>query len=377
MVMYNYENLDNGVMKMKNQLWTHKGGSLAADSDHTLNKVLEETRSWKGKSVLTLKNHSPEEIKSLLKLALELKNQRRFGRHNELLKGKNIVLLFEKTSTRTRCAFEVAMMQEGGNATFLDMKDSQMGKKESVEDTAKVLGRYYEGIEFRGYSQKTVEALSAHAGVPVWNGLTDDYHPTQILADWMTIMEKVDKPLEEVTIAYVGDARNNMAHSLMIGAAKMGMKFRAVSPVSLAPDKALMTEMEEVAKETGGTIEWFENPSEGVKGADVIYTDVWVSMGEEEQFEERIKLLKPYQVNGFLMNKTGNPETIFMHCLPAFHDTETLIGKEVYEKHGISELEVTDEVFRSSKSVVFDEAENRMHTIKAMLIATMGPTGHF
>ncbi len=362
---------------MKNQFWTHKGGSLAADSDNKLIEALNETRSWRGKNLLTLKNHSPEEMKSLLKLAVELKNQRKLGRHNELLKGKNIVLLFEKTSTRTRCAFEVAMMQEGGNATFLDMKDSQMGKKESVEDTAKVLGRFYEGIEFRGYSQKTVDTLAEHAGVPVWNGLTDEYHPTQILADWMTIMEKVDKPLEEVTFAYVGDARNNMAHSLMIGAAKMGMKFRAVSPASLAPDKALMAEMVEVADETGASIEWFENPSEGVKGADVIYTDVWVSMGEEEQFDERIKLLKPYQVNDFLMNKTGNPDTIFMHCLPAFHDTETIIGKEVYEKYGLSELEVTDEVFRSSKSVVFDEAENRMHTIKAMLIATMGPSSNF
>ena len=362
---------------MKNQFWTHKGGSLAAESDNRLIEALNETRPWRGKSLLTLKNHSSEEMKSLLKLAIELKNQRKFGRHNELLKGQNIVLLFEKTSTRTRCAFEVAMMQEGGNATFLDMKDSQMGKKESVEDTAKVLGRFYEGIEFRGYSQETVEILSEHAGVPVWNGLTDEYHPTQILADWMTIMEKVDKPLEEVTFAYVGDARNNMAHSLMIGAAKMGMKFRAVSPSSLAPDKALMAEMVEVADGTGGSIKWFENPSEGVKGADVIYTDVWVSMGEEEQFDERIKLLKPYQVNDFLMNKTGNPDTIFMHCLPAFHDTETVIGKEVYEKYGLSELEVTDEVFRSSKSVVFDEAENRMHTIKAMLIATMGPSGSF
>lgn len=374
--MYNYKKCVE-VIKMKKQFWTHKGGSLAADSDNRLLEVLQKAKLWKGKSLLTLKNHTPEEIKSLLNLAIELKKQRQLGRHNDLLKGKNIVLLFEKTSTRTRCAFEVAMMQEGGNATFLDMKDSQMGKKESVEDTAKVLGRYYEGIEFRGYHQETVEMLAKHAGVPVWNGLTDEYHPTQILADWMTIMEKLDKPLEEVTFAYVGDARNNMANSLMIGAAKMGMNFRAVSPASLAPDKTLMQEMQEVAMETGAKIQWFENPIEGVKGADVIYTDVWVSMGEEDQFEERIKRLMPYQVNEFLMSKTGNPDTIFMHCLPAFHDTETIIGKEVYDQHGISELEVTDAVFRSEQSVVFDEAENRMHTIKAMLVATMGSSGHF
>ncbi len=362
---------------MKNRLWTHKGGSLAVNSDHRLVEALSETASWRGKSLLTLKDHTASEINALLKLALELKMQRKLGRYNELLKGKNIVLLFEKNSTRTRCAFEVAMMQEGGNATFLNMKDSQMGKKESIEDTAKVLGRYYEGIEFRGYHQADVETMAEHAGVPVWNGLTNEFHPTQILADWMTIMEKINKPLSDITFSYVGDARNNMAHSLMVGAAKMGMTFRAVAPAELFPDPDLVKEMKAVADESGGSIQLCTNPTEGVEGADVIYTDVWVSMGEEDQFEERISLLRPYQVNEFLMNKTGNPDTIFMHCLPAFHDANTIIGREVQEQYGLGEMEVTDAVFRGPKSVVFDEAENRMHTIKAMLVATMGPSTSF
>ncbi|WP_427339402.1 ornithine carbamoyltransferase [Caloranaerobacter sp. DY30410] len=324
----------------------------------------------KGRHLLTLKDFTPQEIKYLLDLAMDLKRKKRAGIKGNLLEGKNIVLLFEKTSTRTRCAFEVAAYDEGANVTFLS--NSQMGKKESIEDTAKVLGRYYDGIEFRGFKQETVEEIAKHAGVPVWNGLTDLYHPTQILADFMTIMEHVNKPLNKVKLVFVGDARNNMGNSLMIGAAKMGMHFVAVAPKELFPSEELVNEMREVAKETGAIIELTENIDEGVKGADVIYTDVWVSMGEEDKFEERINLLKPYQVNMEMINKTGNPDVIFMHCLPSFHDTNTTIGKDIYEKFGLKEMEVTDEVFRSKHSVVFDEAENRMHTIKAVMVATIG-----
>ncbi|KXZ38881.1 ornithine carbamoyltransferase [Alkalithermobacter thermoalcaliphilus JW-YL-7 = DSM 7308] len=325
----------------------------------------------RGRSLLTLKDFTPQEIKYLLDLARDLKNKKRAGIKGNLLEGKNIVLLFEKTSTRTRCAFEVAALDEGAHVTFLGSSDSQMGKKESIEDTAKVLGRYYDGIEFRGFKQETVEELAKHAGVPVWNGLTDMYHPTQILADFLTIMEHVNKPLNKVKFVYVGDARNNMGNSLMIGAAKMGMDFVALAPKSLWPSEKLVSEMREVAKETGASITLTEDINI-VKGADVIYTDVWVSMGEEDQFEERIKLLKPYQVNMDMIKKTENENVIFMHCLPSFHDTETKIGKEIYEKFGLKEMEVTDEVFRSKHSVVFDEAENRMHTIKAVMVATIG-----
>ncbi|SHH24465.1 ornithine carbamoyltransferase [Caloranaerobacter azorensis DSM 13643] len=324
----------------------------------------------RGRHLLTLKDFTPQEIKYLLDLAVDLKRKKRAGIKGNLLEGKNIVLLFEKTSTRTRCAFEVAAYDEGANVTFLS--NSQMGKKESIEDTAKVLGRFYDGIEFRGFKQETVEEIAKHAGVPVWNGLTDLYHPTQILADFMTIMEHVNKPLNKVKLVFVGDARNNMGNSLMIGAAKMGMHFVAVAPKELFPSEELVNEMRELAKETGATIELTENIDEGVKGADVIYTDVWVSMGEEDKFEERINLLKPYQVNMEMINKTGNPDVIFMHCLPSFHDTNTTIGKDIYEKFGLKEMEVTDEVFRSKHSVVFDEAENRMHTIKAVMVATIG-----
>ncbi|QIB27971.1 ornithine carbamoyltransferase [Caloranaerobacter azorensis] len=324
----------------------------------------------RGRHLLTLKDFTPQEIKYLLDLAVDLKRKKRAGIKGNLLEGKNIVLLFEKTSTRTRCAFEVAAYDEGANVTFLS--NSQMGKKESIEDTAKVLGRFYDGIEFRGFKQETVEEIAKHAGVPVWNGLTDLYHPTQILADFMTIMEHVNKPLNKVKLVFVGDARNNMGNSLMIGAAKMGMHFVAVAPKELFPSEELVNEMRELAKETGATIELTENIDEGVKGADVIYTDVWVSMGEEDKFEERINLLKPYQVNMEMINKTGNRDVIFMHCLPSFHDTNTTIGKDIYEKFGLKEMEVTDEVFRSKHSVVFDEAENRMHTIKAVMVATIG-----
>ena len=323
----------------------------------------------KGRNLLTLKDFTPEEIRYMLDLAHDLKRNKRSGVRTNLLAGKNIVLIFEKTSTRTRCAFEVAAFDEGANVTFLT--NSQMGKKESIEDTAKVLGRFYDGIEFRGFKQETVEALAKFAGVPVWNGLTDMYHPTQILADFMTIEEHVHKPLNKVKLVYVGDARNNMGNSLMIGSAKMGMEFVGIAPKSLFPDKKLVDEMKKVAKETGAKIS-FSDKIEDVKGADAIYTDVWVSMGEEAQFEERIKLLTPYRVTMDMMKMTKNPECIFLHCLPSFHDQETSIGREMYEKYGVKEQEVTDEVFRCSQSKVFDEAENRMHTIKAVMVATIG-----
>ncbi|WP_353893476.1 ornithine carbamoyltransferase [Proteinivorax hydrogeniformans] len=325
----------------------------------------------KGRHLLTLKDFTPQEIQYLLDLAKDLKTKKRLGIKEKSLEGKNICLLFQKTSTRTRCAFEVAALDEGAHVTFLGANDSQMGKKESLEDTAKVLGRYYDGIEYRGFEQKVVDLLAEHAGVPVWNGLTDLYHPTQILADLLTIMEHVDKPLSEVKFAYLGDARNNMGNSLMIGAAKMGMDFRAVAPKELFPAEDLVSEMRELSDETGAKITLTEDIAEGVKDADVIYTDVWVSMGEEDQFEQRIKQLSPYQVNMDMIKKTNNPNVIFMHCLPAFHDTETVVGKEIAEKFDIKEMEVTDEVFRSKHSVVFDEAENRMHTIKAVMVATL------
>ena len=323
----------------------------------------------KGRNFLTLRDFTPEEIRYMLDLSHELKTKKRLGIRNKLLEGKNIVLLFDKTSTRTRCAFEVAAYDEGAQVTFLS--NSHMGKKESLEDTAKVLGRFYDGIEYRGFKQEVVELLAKHAGVPVWNGLTDMYHPTQILADFMTIEEHVHKPINKVKLVYVGDARNNMGNSLMIGAAKMGMEFVGIAPKSLFPDEKLVEAMNEVAKETGARISFSENIDD-VKGADAIYTDVWVSMGEEAQFEERIKLLTPYRVTMDMLAKTGNPEVIFLHCLPSFHDLETSVGKDIYEKFGIKEMEVTDEVFRSKHSKVFDEAENRMHTIKAVMVATIG-----
>lgn len=326
----------------------------------------------KGRNFLTLKHFTPEEINYLLNLASDLKAKKRAGIRGTLLDRKNVVLLFEKASTRTRCAFEVGVLDEGGHVTFLGASDSQMGKKESLEDTAKVLGRFYDGIEFRGFKQETVEILAKHAGVPVWNGLTDMYHPTQILADFLTIKEHVAKPMNKVKFVYVGDARNNMGNSLMIGSAKMGMEFVALAPKSLWPEESLVAEMKEVAKETGAKITLTEDIGEAVKGADVIYTDVWVSMGEEAKFEERINQLKPYQVNMDMLNKTGNDDVIFLHCLPSFHDLETTVGKEIFEKYGLKEMEVTDEVFRSRHSKVFDEAENRMHTIKAVMVATIG-----
>ncbi len=326
----------------------------------------------KGRSFLTLKDFSPEEIRYLLDLSHDLKAKKRAGIKGNALFRKNIVLIFDKSSTRTRCAFETACWDEGGNATFLT--NSQMGKKESVEDTAKVLGRMYDGIQYRGFSQKLVEDLAAFSGVPVWNGLTDDDHPTQILADLLTIEEHVHKPLNKVKMVYCGDARNNMGNALMIGSAKMGLRFVALAPKELWPNEALTAEMRKVAAGTGGTIEFFsiENADKALAGADVLYTDVWVSMGEEAKFAERIAQLKDYRVTMDFVRKTGNPDAIFLHCLPAFHDTETAVGKEIEAKHGIPEMEVSDEVFRSRHSVVFDQAENRLHTIKAVMVATIG-----
>jgi len=322
----------------------------------------------KGRHLLTLKDFSPAEIQYLIDYAAELKAKKKSGVVGELLKGKNIVLIFEKTSTRTRCAFEVAAFDEGANITFLT--NSQMGKKESIEDTAIVLGRFYDGIEFRGFEQETVEMLAKHSGVPVWNGLTDLDHPTQVLADMLTIQENFGS-VKGKRLVYVGDARNNMGNALMIGCAKLGMHFVAVAPESLFPEEALVAEMKTLCEETGGTITLTADISTGVKGADAIYTDVWVSMGEEDQMAERIKLLSPYQVNMEMIKATGNDEVIFLHCLPAFHDQETSVAREVKEKFGLAEMEVTDEVFRSKHSKVFDEAENRMHTIKAVMCASL------
>ncbi len=326
---------------------------------------------FQGRNFLTLLDYTPDEIRALLKLAHQVKAEKKQGIFPKRMANKNVVLLFEKTSTRTRCAFETAAYDEGANVTFLS--NSQMGKKESLEDTAKVLGRFYDGIEFRGFKQETVELLAKYSGVPVWNGLTDLYHPTQVLADWMTIEEHVKKPLNEVKFVYVGDARNNMGNSLMIGCAKMGMHFVGIAPKELFPSEDLVSRMRELCKETGGQIT-LSDSIDAVEGADVIYTDVWVSMGEEAQFEERIRLLEPYRVTMDMLKKTGNPDVIFEHCLPSFHDLETSVGMDIYERFGLKEMEVSDEVFRSKHSVVFDEAENRMHTIKAVMVATMSDT---
>lgn len=325
----------------------------------------------KGRHFLTLRDFTPDEIRWLVDLALELKDEKKRGVRKERLKGRNIVLLFEKTSTRTRCAFEVAAMDEGAGVTFLGSADSQMNKKESIEDTAKVLGRFYDGIEFRGFAQETVEALARHAGVPVWNGLTDLYHPTQVLADLMTIREHVAKDPSQVKLVYAGDARNNMGHSLMIGSAKLGLDFVAFAPRDLWPDRDLADAMRETARQTGGSILCSEE-ADCVEGADVLYTDVWVSMGEEAKFGERIRQLRDYQVNQALLDRTGNPDVIFLHCLPAFHDLETTVGQAIFEEYGLTAMECTDEVFRGPHSRVFDQAENRLHTIKAVMVATIG-----
>jgi len=325
----------------------------------------------KGRSFLTLMDFTPLEIRYMLDLAHDLKAKKRAGVVNSLLKGKNICLLFEKSSTRTRCAFEVAAMDEGAGVTFLDSSSSQMGKKESLEDTAKVLGRFYDGIEYRGYEQTVVEELAKHAGVPIWNGLTDVDHPTQILADLLTIEEHVAKPLNKVKVVFCGDIRNNMSYAWMYGCAKMGMHYVAYGPAELAEqvDKDVVAKAEEIAKETGAVIE-IRSDEECLVGADVLYTDVWASMGEEAEIPERVKLLTPYKVTMEMVEKTGNPDVIFEHCLPAFHDFNTKMASSQKEL-GYDIREVTDKVFRSKHSVVFDEAENRMHTIKAVIVATI------
>ena len=324
----------------------------------------------KGRSFLSIMDFSTQEVRYLLDMAHDLKARKRSGLHSEVLKGKNIVLLFEKTSTRTRCAFEVAALDEGAHVTFLDAKSSQMGKKESLADTAKVLGRFYDGIEYRGYDQQVVEDLAKYAGVPVWNGLTNEYHPTQMLADLLTIQEKFGE-LKGIKLVYMGDARYNMGNSLMIACTKMGMHFTACAPKEYFPNAELVAQCEEYAKASGGSITLTESVEEGTKDADVLYTDVWVSMGEpDEVWEERIKALSPYQVNKKAMDNAKDT-AIFMHCLPAFHDLKTKIGKQIYEKYGLTEMEVTDEVFEAYADVVFEEAENRMHTIKAVMAATL------
>ena len=325
----------------------------------------------KGRNFLTLKDFSPEEITYLIDLAADLKDKKKKGIPVNHYVGKNVALIFEKTSTRTRCSFEVAAHDMGMGTTYLDPSGSQIGKKESIPDTARVLGRMYDGIEYRGYGQEIVEDLAKYAGVPVWNGLTNEYHPTQMLADLLTIREHLGD-YKGLKFVYMGDARYNMGNSLMIACAKMGMHFVACTSKEYFPSKELVAQCEEYAKASGGSVALTEDVESGTKDADVIYTDVWVSMGEpDEVWAERIKVLSPYQVNKKVMDNAKD-SAIFMHCLPAFHDLKTKIGKEVYEKFGMKELEVTDEVFESEQSVVFDEAENRMHTIKAVMVATLG-----
>lgn len=325
----------------------------------------------RGRSFLKLLDFKPAEIRYLLNLSKDLKNLKRAGIVHKNLEGKNVAILFEKDSTRTRCAFEVGAMDLGMGVTYLGPTGSQMGKKESIADTARVLGRMYDGIEYRGFDQEIVEELAKYAGVPVWNGLTTEFHPTQILADLLTIEEKFGR-LKGINFVYVGDARNNMGNSLMVGCAKMGLNFTACAPKELFPSNDLVEQCKDIAKENGCTITLTEDIMEGTKEADVIYTDVWVSMGEpEDVWEARINKLKPYQVNSKVM-ANAKDDAIFMHCLPAFHDLKTTIGKEMGQRFGIKEMEVTDEVFESKQSVVFDEAENRMHTIKAVMAATIG-----
>jgi len=327
----------------------------------------------RGKHLLRLADFSPEEISYLIDLAAELKAAKREGREEQKLVGKEIALIFEKDSTRTRCAFEVAAYDQGAHVTFIGPSGSHMGHKETVKDTARVLGRMYDAIEYRGFAQDTAEDLARWAGVPIYNGLTDEWHPTQILADFLTFREHISKPLNEVAFCYLGDARFNMADSYLIGGAKLGMDVRIASPKSLWPREEIVETARSIAGETGAQITITENVAEAVKGADVLLTDVWVSMGEpDEVWKERIELLTPYQVNAETMAATGNPDTKFMHCLPAFHNTQTQVGKEIFEKFGMESLEVTEDVFESPASLVFEEAENRLHTIKAVMVATLG-----
>ena len=320
-----------------------------------------------------LLDFTPQEIKFLLDLSWDLKKAKYAGYEQKKLVGKNIALIFEKDSTRTRCAFEVAAYDQGAHVTYLGPTGSQMGKKESLKDTARVLGRMYDGIEYRGYGQEIVEELAKYAGVPVWNGLTNEFHPTQVLADLLTMMEHTDKPLNKVTFAYMGDARNNMGNSLMVGAAKMGMDFRSVAPKGVQTSDAIVKQCQAIAAQTGAKLTVTDDVKAGVKGCDFLISDVWVSMGEaDDVWRERIALLKPYQVNAKAMELTGNPACKYMHCLPAFHNRETKIGEEIFQKFGMDGMEVTEEVFESGASIVWDEAENRIHTIKAVMVATLG-----
>ncbi|HKK61119.1 MAG TPA: ornithine carbamoyltransferase [Bacteroidales bacterium] len=327
----------------------------------------------RNRSFLKLLDYSPEEIRFLLDLSSSLKKAKYSGTEVERLKGKTIALIFEKSSTRTRCAFEVAAYEQGAHVTYLGPSGTQIGHKESMKDTARVLGRMYDGIEYRGFGQDVVEELAKYAGVPVWNGLTTEFHPTQILADFLSMEEHADEPLHKLSFAYLGDAKNNMGNSLMVGAAKMGMDFRAVAPAECQPDDQLVKQCREIAEQTGAKITITDNVDSGVNGVDFLYTDVWVSMGEpDEVWNDRINLLKPYQINKEVIAKTGNPDVKFLHCLPAFHNRETKVGEEIYQKFGLEAMEVTEDVFESDHSIVFDEAENRLHTIKAVLIATLG-----
>jgi ornithine carbamoyltransferase len=327
----------------------------------------------KGRHFLNLLDFSAEEVHYLLDLSAQLKQAKKDDTEEQHLRKREICLIFEKTSTRTRCAFEVAAYDQGAHVTYLDPVSSQIGHKETFKDTARVLGRFYDGIEYRGADQDMVQVLAEFSGVPVWNGLTDEYHPTQILADVLTMREHSAKPVDQIAFAFLGDARNNMGNSLLAGGAQLGMDVRLVGPKDRWPDQALVDQCHEMAKTTGARITLTDDVAEGVKGADFLYTDVWVSMGEpHEVWAERIKQLSPYQINAAAMAATGNPNAKFMHCLPAFHNAETKVGKETLEKFGISEMEVTDEVFESPASIVFDQAENRMHTIKAVLVATIG-----
>ena len=327
----------------------------------------------RNQNFVKLLDFTPEEIKFLLKLSADLKAAKYGGYEQQRLKGKNIALIFEKSSTRTRTSFEVASYDQGANVTYLGPGGSHIGHKETMKDTARVLGRTYDGIEYRGFAQETVETLAEYAGVPVWNGLTDEFHPTQILADVLTMTEHTYKDLPEIAYTFMGDARNNMGNSLMVGGCKLGMDVRLCGPKHNWPEESLVAQCREIASETGARLTITDDVSEGVKGSDYLYTDVWVSMGESESvWEERVKDLKPYQVNAQAMELTGNPDIKFLHCLPAFHNTDTEVGKEMEEKFGLNGMEVTEEVFESPASIVFDGAENRMHTIKAIMVATLG-----
>jgi ornithine carbamoyltransferase len=331
------------------------------------------TVNLRGRSLMKLADFSPDEIRYLIDLAAELKAAKREGREKQMLVGREIALIFEKDSTRTRCAFEVAAYDQGAHVTFIGPSGSHMGHKETVKDTARVLGRMYDAIEYRGFAQDTAEELGRWAGVPIYNGLTDEWHPTQMLADFLTFREHLGKPLDEVVFCYLGDARFNMADSYLIAGAKLGMDVRIASPTSLWPRQEIVDQAHAIAAETGAHITITESVGDAVAGCDVLLTDVWVSMGEpDEVWAERIALLKPYQINADTMVATGNPNAKFMHCLPAFHNTDTQVGKEIFEKFGMSALEVTEDVFESPASLVFDEAENRLHTIKAVMVATLG-----